>query len=143
MLTSCSTRPLLLNWFPAQQHDLRSPTASPPQLISPEPISHILWLAHTSLVMSHLSSPHVQERMHGYANTARAGVGPHNIHDSFKLGQTKHPKPSGCFGGSPLKKRMQLVNVRDFVCVCVHRTFSLRSRKWFETFVRGPVRTEK
>ena len=40
---------------------------------------------------------------------------------------------------------MQLVNVRHFVCVCVcvHRTFSPRSRKWFKPFVRGTVRTEK
>ena len=29
------------------------------------------------------------------------------------------------------------------VCVCVHRTFSPRSRKWFKPFVRGTVRTEK
>jgi hypothetical protein len=27
------------------------------------------------------------------------------------LGQTKHPKPSGCFGGSPFKKRETLGNV--------------------------------
>ena len=44
---------------------------------------------------------------------------------------------------SPVKKGMQLVNVRHFVCLCVHRTFSMRSRKWFKTFVRGTVRTEK
>jgi hypothetical protein len=30
-----------------------------------------------------------------------------------------------------------------FVCLCVRRTFSLRSRKWFKTFVSGTVRTEK
>ena len=30
---------------------------------------------------------------------------PHLLGDLGKLGQTKHPKPSGCFGGSPFKKR--------------------------------------
>jgi hypothetical protein len=27
------------------------------------------------------------------------------IRIQIELGQTKHPKPSGCFGGSPFKKR--------------------------------------
>jgi hypothetical protein len=41
-------------------------------------------------------------------------------HDSKQIGADKTPTSlQACFGGSPFKKRMQLVNVRHFVCVCV------------------------
>lgn len=62
----------------------------------------------------------------------------------LELGQTKHPKPSGCFGGSPFKKREALGDVRTFcLSVCLSRTICVcTGEKWFRTFVRGTVRTE-
>ena len=61
------------------------------------------------------------------------------------MGQTKHPKPSGCFGGSPFKKREATGRCETFcLSVCMSRTICVcTGEKWFRTFVRGTVRTEQ
>ena len=61
----------------------------------------------------------------------------------FNWGRQNTQSLQAVLAVAPLKKGKQLGDVRHFVCLSVHRTFSLRSRKWFKTFVRGTVRTEK
>ncbi len=72
---------------------------------------------------------------------SRYGMAPNG-----KLGQTKHPKPSGCFGGSPFLKKgntrkcMEILSVCVSSTICVYRT---AKKKWFKLVVRGTFETEK
>jgi len=60
-------------------------------------------------VKPHVGHTELHERHNNFNMSAESK---NRVDQNFtELGQTKHPKPSGCFGGSPFKKRETLGNV--------------------------------